>query len=425
MAGCISTGICSKACQSAFKGAKVFFRKLRIMKKKLLIGASVALLVAAWIYSYFSAGRDVAGYLWVMLPQANRFEKVSSEPLVFKALDASGESLGCVAFGQANGYGGPLILAVLVDNDGKVSRVEVVENKETPVYLARILRSRFMEQFKNKPLSASFRVGEDLDAISGATVSSRAIADAVRVAAHSAGRRYFNLDIREKQESWHFGVKEASAALLFVLAAAAALFWKNPKARFPLLCVSVAVLGFWLNSPLSLSFLSGALLGYFPPIRQNTLWYIVVVGGVGLALFSGRNIYCYWLCPFGGVQEIVNRASGLRLGAGGLDRKLRLTRNILLWAGLMLVFIFRNPALGSFEPFSTLFGMKGTGAAWLQLFLILVAAIFVLRFWCGRFCPVGAALDICAGVASSARDLLKKTAGKGVNAKTSEGEAGS
>jgi polyferredoxin len=139
-----------------------------------------------------------------------------------------------------------------------------------------------------------------------------------------------------------------------------------------------------------------------------------------MALFSGRNIYCAWLCPFLGVQELANRVSGVRCSANGAENKLRSTRNFLLWFGLLLVFTYRNPALGNYEPFGTIFGFTGTGLTWLILAAVMVAAIFRFRFWCNYFCPVGAALDICAKINRNIKKLVNRSLSKDIKEDTAE-----
>lgn len=386
--------------------------------KKIVIALAVALLIAAWFYSDHKTEAEVAPYLKQAMPLAANFDKVSGSPPTFKAKDTDGQVFGYVVFGEANGYGGPLKVAVAVDPKGKILETIIVDNKETPAYLSMVLRNKFLEKIKEKSVGSTFELGEDLDGVSGATISSGAIAEAVRKASHDVGRRQLNLNIADKQENWRIGIPEIAVMLLYLFTIIFAFVWKKPNFRNYVVWASIIILGFWLNRPISLSYISGALLGYFPAFHQNLLWYVVLFGGVGMAVFSGRNIYCAWLCPFLGVQELANRVSGVRCSANGAENKLRSTRNILLWFGLFLAFIYRNPALGSYEPFGTIFGFTGTGLAWLLLAAVLVAAIFKFRFWCGYFCPVGATLDICAKINRTVKKLVNNVPSRGIKEDT-------
>ena len=86
------------------------------------------------------------------------------------------------------GYIGPMRLMVGFGNDGTISRVEVLEHEETRNFgdLIENARSDFHLQFVGRdPSTEVLKVGEDggvIDALSGATVSSRAYCEAVRLA---------------------------------------------------------------------------------------------------------------------------------------------------------------------------------------------------------------------------------------------------
>jgi len=382
---------------------------------------AVVILAGAWFYSGNRTAAEYTPHLTQAMPQAAGFDRVGGSPPTFKAKDDKNRDMGYVVFGEANGYGGPLKVAVAVDLSGRILQTAIVENKETPAYLSAVLRHKFLEKFEGKGVGAPFELGEDLDGVSGATVSSLAVAEAVRKASHDVGRRQFNLDIREKRENWRIGLPETVVILLYLVAIVSVFVWKKPNVRNYVILAGIIILGFWLNRPVSLPYISSALLGYFPSCRQNLLWYVILFGAVVPALFSGRNIYCYWLCPFGGLQELANRVSGVKYGANGAENKLRVARNLLLWFGLLMVFLYRNPALGNYEPFAAIFGFKGTGLAWLLLSVVLAASVFRFRFWCSYFCPVGAALDICARVSRDVKGLF----GKGRREEIKEVPAGS
>ena len=61
----------------------------------------------------------------------------------------------------------------------------------------------------------------------------------------------------------------------------------------------------------------------------------------------------------------------------------------LLWLGLMIIFISRNPTLGSYEPFAMIFGLEGEGMQWYILPLVLIGILLITDYFCRYFCPVG------------------------------------
>ena len=80
------------------------------------------------------------------------------------------------------GYGGPVLTRVTFDHEGAVSAIDIggVRFEETEGVGSRIKEQEFTAQFigKKPPLT----LGEDIDAVSGATVSSQAAVDAVNEA---------------------------------------------------------------------------------------------------------------------------------------------------------------------------------------------------------------------------------------------------
>lgn len=89
----------------------------------------------------------------------------------------------------ARGYGGPIHLLVGIDRDGLVTGVRVVSERETPGIGDRIRADRsdwirlFTGTSRDAPPAAGWRVrreGGAFDAVTGATVSSRAVVGQVR-----------------------------------------------------------------------------------------------------------------------------------------------------------------------------------------------------------------------------------------------------
>jgi electron transport complex protein RnfG len=81
------------------------------------------------------------------------------------------------------GYGGPIVLMVGVAPDGTVFRLEVLAQNETPGLGNRIEEPDFRQQFAGKSLAAARwqvkKDGGDFDQLSGATISSRAVVEAL------------------------------------------------------------------------------------------------------------------------------------------------------------------------------------------------------------------------------------------------------
>lgn len=114
---------------------------------------------------------------------------------VMTALDASGSELGHVFLTTSpNGYGGDVALTVGVTNEGEITAVAVLTMSETAGLGANITKPEFLNQFAgmNVPEIVFTKEGkkapEEIDAISGATISTNAATEAVNAALHCAAQ---------------------------------------------------------------------------------------------------------------------------------------------------------------------------------------------------------------------------------------------
>ena len=81
----------------------------------------------------------------------------------------------------ANGYGGKIEVMTGIQTDGEVSGVNILSMEETPGLGARGKEDGFLRQYRgyNSPNLAVSKDGGEINALSGATITSRAITRAV------------------------------------------------------------------------------------------------------------------------------------------------------------------------------------------------------------------------------------------------------
>jgi len=94
-----------------------------------------------------------------------------------RALNAQGQWLGNALLDAELGKHQPMDYLVAMDPAGKVLDVELLVYREA--YGGGVRSEHFRGQFVGKDRAAALRLGQDLDAVSGATISSRTFADGV------------------------------------------------------------------------------------------------------------------------------------------------------------------------------------------------------------------------------------------------------
>ena len=97
------------------------------------------------------------------------------------------EFVGLAIMGSSEkGFSGLIKIMVGFDPNGEIKNIVVLEQKETPGLGTKIKDVKFIEQYKNKdPSSFNLKVtkdGGEVDALTGATISSRAFSEAVQMA---------------------------------------------------------------------------------------------------------------------------------------------------------------------------------------------------------------------------------------------------
>ena len=135
------------------------------------------------------------------------------------------------------------------------------------------------------------------------------------------------------------------------------------------MAATIAIVGFYLNASISIGQMSRLVMGFIPGIKTHLIWWMLVIGTVAAIVIKGKNIYCFRICPFYGIEYVLGKIGGGKLKPSiAILKCSKFVVNFLLWLLLMTAFLSSHPALGSYEPFAVMFS------------LYIVTAFFVLGF---------------------------------------------
>ena len=121
---------------------------------------------------------EITGILENIFPEMSEYELEDEVYIIYE----DGEKAGYAFMASGSGYGGNIDIMVGLDSGFGIKGVSILSQTETPGVGNRITESSFTDQFKGLSASdiALKSEGGKIDAITGATISSRAVVDAVK-----------------------------------------------------------------------------------------------------------------------------------------------------------------------------------------------------------------------------------------------------
>ena len=306
---------------------------------------------------------------------------------------------------DVQGNGGPVPLKIHI-KDGRVAAVEAEPNAESPDFFNRA--KELLNHWQGKSVDEA--MAEEVDAVSGATFSSKAIiANMQRGLAYakqhgqwgedgSAGALGTSASPIVGGEDGSVGALETSAppivALIVVLLGAVVpLFYNNRRLHLVQLAVNVVVLGLWTGTFVSYTlflriFAGGVSLSAIGAFAAPLLMLIVAL----IYPLAGRSgHYCANICPFGSAQELAGKLSRRKLRITPRVLKLLSVLRNLLWGVLMALLLTGTcTAWIDYELFTAF--LYSSASVWVIVLaaLFLVLSVWVPRPYCRFVCPTGA-----------------------------------
>ena len=306
---------------------------------------------------------------------------------------------------DVQGYGGPVPLKIHI-KDGRVAAVEAEPNAESPDFFNRA--KELLNHWQNKSVDEA--LAEEVDAVSGATFSSRAIiANMQRGLAYakqhgqwgedgSVGALGTSAPPIVGSEDGSVGALETGASpivalIVVLLGAVVPLFYNNRRLHLVQLAVNVVVLGLWTGTFVSYTlfmriFAGGVSLSAIGAFAAPMLMLIVAL----IYPLAGRSgHYCANVCPFGSAQELAGKLSRRKLRITPRVLKLLSVLRNLLWGVLMALLLTGTcTAWIDYELFTAF--LYSSASVWVTVLaaLFLVLSVWVPRPYCRFVCPTGA-----------------------------------
>lgn len=379
-------------------------------------------------------------------PSATHVESVEASPAVFRVRNDEklpGYFVDTRALPDIpRGYAGRIHLLVYASSVTSSVQVSVLENRETPSYIRRVLQHVTWFSVVEKS-SEELASRTDVDTVTGATYTSRAMQETLSTAAkvlydvmQSEEKKVNDVteNLPEVNEEKDISIVETNTVIqgvtaskntsespfhvnraLIVIACVYAIvifcrlnslfrFW---IVRWGIRVVVVALLGLYTFSYFSMSHLALILRGQLPAFDRIE-WYIIVAFAL-LSPFVFGRLYCRWLYPFGVASDIAHACVPVSYP---VPPKVMKVIKWIKYIGLAVVIIsiLAIPAWDAAyaEPFQGVFSPARPIIYLVLAIGIFLVSCFVKRFWCTVFCIDGALFELLIGVRKHIKRMVRK-----------------
>lgn len=348
-----------------------------------------------------------------IFPQADHIRFDAGDASVINVYNARDIPLGWTlrtspAADSIIGYQGPTDTLVGFDTTGTVIGLCVSQSFDNEPYVGYVRDdSHFENHFIGQTFESFSRNDQHspfTEGVSGATMTSQAIAEAIITAAHSAHKTQLTSSFIQQASSRLRAIDGPQWGALLVILCGLVIGFTHLRGHwvgriaFPL--VVFAYLGFGAGALLSQAQLWGWASHGIPQAAPVLLLLSIIA--IVTPATTGRNLYCTQLCAHGAAQQLLKISMPNR--QGGIVSRLRMRIAPILkrvrWLPWMLfilcllITVFDAPIpLVDFEPFDAyLPTVAGTAAMMIFILSLAVSSVSPMAY-CRHACPTGALLS--------------------------------
>lgn len=295
---------------------------------------------------------------------------------------------------NVRGYAGEINIGIFIGADGYIKRIEHIASKETQSYLTDIKNAGFYDQFKTISITKG---NQEIDAVSGATLSSEAIANTVSQLIEK-GIPYPISNYADVDEVNLFDLSAIlnstwiiHITVIFLMFVFAIQKWmkKTKKSMLVLSILSVIYIGFFLNN-------SFTYISFIHPFLGTSISSLVGLYSLFVLLGAiwGKNTYCKYVCPFGNIQRLIIQVNPMKTShkffiSNKRIKQIRAAIAVILLAGVLLGL----RSWSNFELYPDLFGLQIVSVWFVVAIITVFLTIIYPMIWCRLLCPTGSLLD--------------------------------
>jgi len=305
--------------------------------------------------------------------------------------------------GEVRGYGGPINLLASVTDRGLIRGIMIVESRETPSYLKGM--DEWLAKFRGTSILG--RGEKEIDALTGATITCRAIKETLQQTGREISAPLLGLPVPDRRTGfispWRESFKDVRFWMVLCLIGffVFAFHFRSRAIRLVCLAVSLAIVGLYLNAPFTSLDAARLIDGEIP--ASATPWRTALFLATLLISVLWGQAFCGFLCPFGALQEFLGFKALRKRASGPVETAGRYLKFLILALVLCLFLVTDSTAWFSFSPLQHFF--RGSMGSWVLGLSVaaLAASMFYFRFWCRYLCPAGAFLALFNKLALLAR----------------------
>lgn len=342
-----------------------------------------------------------------LLPDAAALRPRPEQPAVVDILDAHNLVIGFAlrttpAADAEIGYQGPTDTLLVFDANQRVAGISIRKSYDNEPYVGYVRdEASFAGLFVGRSVPELSKLdpkAEGIEGVSGATMTSMAVARGIAPAVRAASEQSPQT---KTVTALAFKPRDLGTALMLALASIMS-FTRLRGVRWLRIVFQLGLIGY-------LGFINGDLLSQASlvgwaqagvPWRSAPGLTLLTLAALLVPACSRTQLYCHQLCPFGAAQQLLTQhALKRRFSLQANARWNKLSRALQLIPGVLLSIVIaaalhRLPInLVALEPFDA-FHLRIAGVATVTVAIIgLLTSAFIPMAYCRFGCPTGAMLS--------------------------------